>query len=70
MLKKACIHPSHVPVIRGAFHPADEMIAWAQGVIATAESVGGVFRYQGRMIDEFLLRQARTTLARAGVPPV
>jgi citrate lyase subunit beta/citryl-CoA lyase len=66
---KACIHPSHVPVIRDAFRPTAEMIAWARGVIAAAESAGGVFRYEGRMIDEPLLRQARAILARVGSPP-
>ncbi len=66
---KACIHPSHVPVIRDAFRPTPEMVAWARGVTAAAESAGGVFRYEGRMIDEPLLRQARATLARAGAVP-
>ncbi|HYO35397.1 MAG TPA: CoA ester lyase [Geodermatophilus sp.] len=66
---KTCIHPSHVPVIREAFRPTEEMLAWARGVAAAAESAGGVFRHQGRMIDEPLLRQARATLARAGDAP-
>lgn len=61
---KACIHPSHVPVIRAAFRPSDEMIAWARGVTAAAGSAAGVFRFEGRMIDEPLLRQAHATLAR------
>jgi citrate lyase subunit beta/citryl-CoA lyase len=66
---KTCIHPSHVPVIQEAFRPTDEMLTWAEGVLAAARSERGVFRYQGRMIDEPLLRQARATLARAAVPP-
>ncbi len=66
---KACIHPSHVPVIRDGFRPTDEALAWARGVTAAAETAGGVFRYEGRMIDEPLLRQARATLARAGAVP-
>ena len=63
---KACIHPSHVPVIRDAFRPTDEMIAWATGVTAAARTAAGVFRYQGRMIDEPLLRQAQAVLHRTG----
>ena len=66
---KTCIHPSHVPVIREAFRPTEEMLTWAHGVLAAARSEGGVFRYEGRMIDEPLLRQARATLARAGAAP-
>jgi citrate lyase subunit beta/citryl-CoA lyase len=62
---KACIHPSHVPVVRDGFRPTEEMLAWARGVTAAAATAGGVFRYEGRMIDEPLLRQARATLARA-----
>jgi citrate lyase subunit beta/citryl-CoA lyase len=62
---KTCIHPSHVPVIQQAFRPTDEMLAWARDVLAAARSERGVFRHQGRMIDEPLLRQARATLARA-----
>lgn len=66
---KTCIHPSHVPVIRDTFRPTEELVTWARGVLAAAASKAGVFRYQGRMIDEPLLRQARATLARAGDPP-
>ena len=63
---KACIHPSHVPVIRDVFRPSDEMVEWAMAVTVAARTANGVFRFQGRMIDEPLLRQARATLARAG----
>jgi citrate lyase subunit beta/citryl-CoA lyase len=62
---KACIHPSHVPVIRDAFRPTDEMIGWAQRVMQAARTAAGVFRFEGRMIDEPLLRQAQATLLRA-----
>lgn len=63
---KACIHPNHVPVIRQAFRPTPEMIAWATGVTTTARTAAGVFRFEGRMIDGPLLRQAQAVLARAG----
>ena len=65
---KACIHPSHVSVIRRAFRPTDESIAWAQRVTAAARTAAGVFRFEGRMIDEPLLRQAQATLQRADPP--
>lgn len=64
---KTCIHPSHVPVIRDAFQPTEQMVTWASAVLAAAATEAGVFRYEGRMIDEPLLQQARATLARAGV---
>lgn len=66
---KACIHPSHVPVIRAAFRPSDEMLAWATAVTEAARTAAGVFRFQGRMIDEPLLRQARATLVQAHREP-
>ncbi|MFS0733166.1 CoA ester lyase [Microbacterium sp. 1P10UB] len=60
----ACIHPSQVPVIRSAYAPDAKTIAWARGVLAAAESQGGVFTYQGRMVDEPVLRHARAALGR------
>jgi citrate lyase subunit beta / citryl-CoA lyase len=59
----ACIHPSQVEVIRAAYAPAAEDVAWADAVLAEAASQPGVFRFDGRMIDEPVLRQARRTLA-------
>ena len=57
---KACIHPNHVGTIRRAFAPDPEDLAWAQGVLAAAgrAGVGGVFTYEGRMVDGPLLIQA------------
>lgn len=59
---KACIHPSQVDVVRNAFRPSQEQVAWAQRVVDAA-SDGGVTTIDGRMVDEPLLRQARTILA-------
>lgn len=61
----ACIHPSQVAVIRDAYRPDPATLAWARAVLAAAETEGGVFRFQGRMIDEPVLRHARAALARA-----
>ncbi len=62
----ACIHPSQVSIIRDAYRPDDKAVAWARGVLAAAEDERGVFTYEGRMVDEPVLRHARATLRRAG----
>jgi citrate lyase subunit beta/citryl-CoA lyase len=60
----ACIHPSQVAVIRDVYAPTFDEIAWAERVLAAAESNPGVFRFEGRMVDGPVLMQARTVLAR------
>ena len=60
----ACIHPSQIEVVREAYRPSAEMVAWATGVLGAAEGERGVFRYDGRMVDEPVLRHARAVLAR------
>lgn len=62
---KACIHPSQVEVIREAYRPSSDEEQFARGVLAEAELHGGVFTFQGRMVDEPILRHARLTLSRA-----
>lgn len=66
---KAAIHPSHVSPIREAFAPSDAEVGWARAVLAEARSAQatgrGVFRFEGRMVDEPVLRHARGILARA-----
>lgn len=64
----ACIHPSQVTTILAAFVPTSEELAWAQGVIAAASHEHGVFRYQGMMVDEPVLRHAASILRRASAP--
>lgn len=61
----ACIHPQQVAVIREAYRPDPQLVSWAQGVLASAEGERGVFRHDGRMIDEPVLRHARSILQRA-----
>ncbi|MGK9219041.1 MULTISPECIES: HpcH/HpaI aldolase/citrate lyase family protein [unclassified Microbacterium] len=61
---KAAIHPSHVAAIRAAFAPSDADAAWARRLIAESSAHGGVFRFEGRMVDEPVLRHARAILAR------
>lgn len=62
----ACIHPGQVATIRAAYAPSADLVAWARGVLEAAEGERGVFRYEGRMVDEPVLRHARSVVARAG----
>jgi citrate lyase subunit beta/citryl-CoA lyase len=61
----ACIHPSQVEVIRAAYRPDGASVAWARGLLTAAQGQRGVFSYQGRMVDEPVLRHARSVLQRA-----
>lgn len=61
----ACIHPSQVELIRAAYRPDETSIDWARAVLAAAENERGVFRFEGRMIDEPVLRHARSVVSRA-----
>lgn len=61
----ACIHPKQVPVIRDAYRPDEESLAWARAVLAASKGERGVFRHEGRMIDEPVLRHARAVLSRS-----
>ena len=57
---------STVPVIRAAYRPDEKTVTWARAVLDAAARERGVFSYQGRMVDEPVLRHARGILARAG----
>jgi citrate lyase subunit beta/citryl-CoA lyase len=61
---KACIHPAQVPIVREAYAPTPEQLSWAADVLKAAESEHGVFRYNGVMVDEPVLRHARSLLGR------
>lgn len=61
----ACIHPDQVAVIRDAYRPDPQELAWARDVLAAADGQPGVFRHRGRMVDEPVLRHARTLVRRA-----
>jgi citrate lyase subunit beta/citryl-CoA lyase len=64
----ACIHPSQVAIVREAYRPTVDEVAWAQGVIAAAADARGVFSHEGRMVDAPVLRHARHILDRDGHP--
>jgi citrate lyase subunit beta/citryl-CoA lyase len=59
-----CIHPSQVPVVRNAYRPSDDQIAWAHRVLAAAENERGVFAFEGQMVDSPVLRHAESILRR------
>lgn len=61
---KASIHPSQMPVIRESYTPSATEVEHAKRMLAAAEEFGGVFTFEGRMVDEPVLRHARKTLAR------
>lgn len=64
---KALIHPDHVPIVRSAFAPTPESLAWARRVLAGVQEHGsGVFALEGAMIDGPIVAQAHAVLARAG----
>jgi citrate lyase subunit beta/citryl-CoA lyase len=58
----ACIHPSQAAVIRTAYAASPDEIAWAERVLAEAQHQPGVFQFEGKMVDEPVLRQARKML--------
>lgn len=61
----ACIHPAQVETIRAAYRPDPATLAWAHAVLAAAAGERGVFRFEGRMVDEPVLRHARAAISRA-----
>lgn len=61
----ACIHPSHVAVIRGAYRPSHEEVTAARRLLDAAAAGGGaVFQHEGRMVDGPVLRHAEAVLRR------
>ncbi|TFJ95589.1 isocitrate dehydrogenase [Platysternon megacephalum] len=66
----ACIHPSQVAVVRDAYEPDPASLKWARQVLAAAEESGsGVFRFDDQMVDEPVLRHARSILNRTKEKP-
>jgi citrate lyase subunit beta / citryl-CoA lyase len=64
---KLCIHPKQVGIVKTAFMPSEEELAWAQRVIdADKASKGGAVKLDGRMIDRPVVLLAQRTIAIAG----
>ena len=52
--------------MRAAFAPDPAEVAAARALLEAAAGEAGVFRFNGRMVDEPVLRHARAVLRRAG----
>jgi len=66
-----CIHPSQIPVVRAAYRPSEDELAWARRVLTAAKTERGVFAFEGRMVDSPVLKHAGAMLRRGGeTPPV
>ncbi|MGX5843661.1 HpcH/HpaI aldolase/citrate lyase family protein [Mesorhizobium sp. ArgA1] len=64
---KMTIHPRHVADVLAAFAPSEKQVAHSRALLAAAaEASRGAFAFQGRMVDEPVLRNARRILRRAG----
>lgn len=63
---KAAIHPNHIEPYRRAFAPTAVQLEEAERILAAADATPGVFSFEGRMVDEPILRHARNVVARAG----
>jgi citrate lyase subunit beta/citryl-CoA lyase len=62
---KVALHPRQVPVIRAAYAPSPDELAWAQAVLAEAPKHRGAFAYAGKMVDMPLLRHADRIVRRS-----
>jgi len=61
---KVAIHPSHAAVIREAYRPSVEQVAWAERLLSAVRTAGsGVVNFEGRMVDGPLITMARSLLA-------
>lgn len=61
-----CIHPSQIPVVRKAYRPSHEKLAWARRVLAASRSERGAFAFEGQMVDSPVLTHAETIAASRG----
>ena len=62
---KVALHPRQVPVIRAAYAPSPDELAWARAVLAEAPKHRGAFAYAGKMVDMPLLRHADRIVRRS-----
>ncbi|MCK8610408.1 CoA ester lyase [Agromyces sp. C10] len=63
----ACVHPDQVAVVREAYAPDPDRLAWARALLAEAavRERDGVFSFRGQMVDAPLMRQAEAVVRRA-----
>ena len=56
------IHPSQMDVIRAAYAPSADSVAWAQRLLDHVGEARGVTTFEGRMVDGPIYRQAERVL--------
>jgi citrate lyase subunit beta/citryl-CoA lyase len=61
---KTLIHPNQITVANEIFGPSEQELDDARALIAAYS--GGAERYEGRMIEDMHIAQARSLLERAG----
>jgi citrate lyase subunit beta/citryl-CoA lyase len=65
----SCVHPSVVPILNRAFSPSEKELEHARRLIAAAEQAKvrgeGAFAFEGKMVDEPVVKRAQALLARA-----
>jgi citrate lyase subunit beta/citryl-CoA lyase len=59
---KLCIHPRQVPIVRAAFAPGADAIAWATRVVAAAGAGRGAVQVDGTMVDRPVIDRAHAIL--------
>ena len=62
---KMCIHPSQVAVVREAFRPDAQVLAWATRVVDAwqAAATPGAIQVDGRMVDKPVVLKAQRILS-------
>lgn len=67
---RAAVHPKQIEVIRRAFAPSEDDVAWAEGVLEALAQGGGVTTLaDGQMVDQAMRARAERILARRMPPP-
>ena len=65
----SCVHPSVVPILNRAFSPSKQDVDHARRLVVAAEDANargkGAFAFEGKMVDEPVVRRALALLARA-----
>ena len=65
----SCVHPAVVPILNRAFSPSPAELDHARALVAAADKAAaagqGAFEFEGRMVDEPVVRRARALLENA-----
>jgi citrate lyase subunit beta/citryl-CoA lyase len=65
----ACIHPGEVSAIRAAYKPTQQERERSLRLPEEARFHAGAFQFEGQMVDEPILRQARAALKNTALVP-